>query len=122
MANPKHLKILKQGVKAWIKWCEDNPDVRPDFIKANLSGADLSMADLSEANLSRANLSEADLGAADLQYGSTERVGGDHGVGRSGVAAGIGLVGRGRGRELQQDGFRGEAVVGLVVGKFRDHQ
>jgi len=24
MANPEHLKILKQGVKAWNKWHEEN--------------------------------------------------------------------------------------------------
>ena len=31
MANPEHLKILKQGVEVWNKWREDNPDVYPDL-------------------------------------------------------------------------------------------
>jgi hypothetical protein len=41
MSNPEHLKILKQGVEAWNKWREENPDFRP-----NLSGADLREAHL----------------------------------------------------------------------------
>ena len=31
MANKEHLKILKQGVEAWNKWREENPDVKPDL-------------------------------------------------------------------------------------------
>ena len=41
MANPEHLEILKQGVEAWNRWLEDNPQL-PDFSGANLSGIDLS--------------------------------------------------------------------------------
>jgi len=40
MANPEHLEILKQGVKKWNKWREDNPDIEPD-----LSGIDFSKED-----------------------------------------------------------------------------
>ena len=36
MANPEHLKILKQGVKVWNKWCEENPDIEPDLRRAEL--------------------------------------------------------------------------------------
>lgn len=60
MANPEHLKIIKQGVKVWNKWREKNR-VIPD-----LADADLSKANLSEANLSEANLYGADLSGADL--------------------------------------------------------
>ena len=81
MANEEHLKILKQGVEAWNKWREENPNVQPSLSgvdlrnanlfranlrNANLSGADLSFADLLDANLSGANLSFADLSRADL--------------------------------------------------------
>ncbi len=71
MANPEHLAILKQGVKVWNRWREDNSDIRPelseaDFSYADLSGANLSEADLSYADLSGANLSEADFSYADL--------------------------------------------------------
>ena len=41
MANPKHLKILKQGVDAWNKWRVENPGITPV-----LEGADLREADL----------------------------------------------------------------------------
>jgi hypothetical protein len=61
MANEEHLKILKQKVGVWIQWRKDNPDVQPDFYKANLPGMDLRQYDLSGANLNRANLSEVNL-------------------------------------------------------------
>jgi hypothetical protein len=31
MANPEHVEILKQGVKAWNKWRKDNPAIDPDL-------------------------------------------------------------------------------------------
>ena len=47
MANPEHLKILKQGVDAWNKWRVENPAITPDFETAYLEGADLRRANLS---------------------------------------------------------------------------
>lgn len=67
MANPEHLKILKQGVEAWNKWREENPDIKPDLSQADLSGANLSEAFFGTADLSAANLSEADLSEAFLE-------------------------------------------------------
>jgi hypothetical protein len=82
MANGEHVKILKQGVKAWNGWREANPAVRPDFSGTNLSRANLSEADLAgadfgeaklvgailrEASLVEANLSTADLMGADFR-------------------------------------------------------
>jgi hypothetical protein len=81
MANEAHLKILNEGVSAWNKWRDENPDVRPDlresslpgaklskvnFSDANLSGADLSEVNFSDANLFGANLIRANLSGADL--------------------------------------------------------
>ena len=59
MANPEHLKILKQGVDAWNKWRVENPGIIPDLEGANLGQADLGGADLRIANLRGADLSEA---------------------------------------------------------------
>ncbi len=96
MANPEHLAVLEQGVKAWNKWRETNlgtlPDLRrakftfPEFHSlvltldelrnqgdpygrptgAHFSGVDLSFADLHFADLLFADLSAADLHFADL--------------------------------------------------------
>ncbi len=39
MANPEHLKILKQGVEAWNQWREQNPQTKPDLSGVDLGGA-----------------------------------------------------------------------------------
>ncbi len=77
MANPEHLQILKEGVKAWNEWRADNLDIRPhlrganleaaNLWGANLRGANLEGANLRGANLEDANLSGADLSDADLR-------------------------------------------------------
>jgi hypothetical protein len=67
MANLLHLLRLKRGVKFWNRWRKENPDVRPNLRKADLSGADLRGADLREANLRQANLRQANLRQADLR-------------------------------------------------------
>lgn len=71
MANPEHLKILKQGVEVWNEWQEKHPNVLPDLSEAdlrwvNLSTANLLGADLFETNLKGADLSSAKLLGADL--------------------------------------------------------
>lgn len=64
--NEEHLAILKQGVEVWNRWRDENPDVRPDLVGADLSGAGLKLADLSDARLSGAILNKADLQFARL--------------------------------------------------------
>jgi len=64
MANPEHLKILKQGVDAWNIWRVEDSGVFPD-----LEGADLLLADLSGINLSSAHLAGATLSGANLSGG-----------------------------------------------------
>jgi len=72
MANPEHLRKLKEGVEAWNLWRRaDFYRAQPDLSRADLTWADLHGAILSEANFSGANLtgadlSEAHLGVADL--------------------------------------------------------
>ena len=61
MANPEHLKILKQGKDIWNKWREANPKVTPNFEGADLSVADLSWMNLNDANFIGANLALAQL-------------------------------------------------------------
>jgi uncharacterized protein YjbI with pentapeptide repeats len=75
MANPEHLKILKQGVQQWNKWMQTRlisvfhgrgPLEMAHLRRANLGGADLRGADLSVVNLSGANLRGANLSGANL--------------------------------------------------------
>ncbi|HXU37457.1 MAG TPA: toll/interleukin-1 receptor domain-containing protein [Blastocatellia bacterium] len=95
MANKDHFRMLKQGVKAWNQWREDNAIIIPDLsginiavterraelgykhhssstmivLKGiNLQGAILKGATLSSAFLSQANLIDADLTDANLRY------------------------------------------------------
>lgn len=63
MANPKHLKILKQGVKPWNKWRKANPQIEPD-----VSGVDLERANLRGINLGGSyNPANGNLGNIDLE-------------------------------------------------------
>lgn len=62
MADQEHFKILRQGIGAWNRWRESNPDLAPD-----LSATDRSYAYLRGANLSRTNLSGVKFFAADLR-------------------------------------------------------
>ena len=55
MADEEQLKILRQGIAAWNKWREENPEA-PDLRGADLRGAILVGADLCGANLFRAHL------------------------------------------------------------------
>jgi len=85
MANEEHLKIIKQGSKAWNTWRQETlrgrpnlsgADLRglnlsglnpsPNLIGADFSGADLTRADLSGAYADGATLREANLSEAVL--------------------------------------------------------
>jgi TIR domain/Pentapeptide repeats (8 copies) len=67
MANPEHLAILRQGVKAWNASREKDLGTIPDLSEANLAKADLSGADLRGANLTRADLFLANLIRVNLE-------------------------------------------------------
>ncbi len=66
MAIRQQLSILKQGALPWNEWRKKNPDVRPDFQEASLTGTNLCRANLSGANLGGAELASADLQEANL--------------------------------------------------------
>lgn len=82
MANPDHLEILKQGVKRWNGWREENPEIDPDlsstdipypeledvdFSSTDLSATDLSLINLKDAAFNCADLADAKLSGADLR-------------------------------------------------------
>jgi len=66
MANPEHLRRLKEGVAGWNKWREESSRVVPDLSGATLSAAQMSGANLSSANLKHANLRRASLIVSNL--------------------------------------------------------
>ncbi len=68
-----HSKIFNQGVEAWNKWREENPELTPDlageqFSYENLSGINFSRMDLSYEDLSSATLIGADFTRAELDH------------------------------------------------------
>jgi uncharacterized protein YjbI with pentapeptide repeats len=68
VANPEHVKRLKQFVAEWDAWRDKTlSPLTVTARDANLSGADLSGADLKSRDLSYANLSNANLSNADLR-------------------------------------------------------
>ncbi len=72
MANPEHLKILKQGVEVWNRWREENPDVKIDLIEANFRAVSFKDANLANVNLFQANFRDAYLYGVNL-YGADLR-------------------------------------------------
>jgi len=67
MANPKHLKLLKNGVAAWNQWRKDAPDVWPDLVDAPLRNLCLDGVNLENSNLYRADLESTSLVDAKLR-------------------------------------------------------
>ncbi len=67
MANPEHLRILRQGTEAWNRWRKKHRAEQPDLSHADLRGANLRAANLNGANLRHANLEGANLGRAYLE-------------------------------------------------------
>ncbi len=74
MANPEHLAILKQGVKVWNEWREQNRDVRPDLNRADLNGQNLAFENFRRANLEQIHLAGATLKQADFVKAAPERM------------------------------------------------
>lgn len=59
--NQDHVKLLKSGSRNWNSWREDNPNIWPNLIGADLQGQDLSECDLHYASMQHANLAGANL-------------------------------------------------------------
>lgn len=73
MADEAQVKILKQGVKAWNDWRQENPRILPDLtaiemLGSNLAGINLDAADLTYAKLGGSYLSGANLINAALSF------------------------------------------------------
>ncbi|BAQ60632.1 pentapeptide repeat family protein [Geminocystis sp. NIES-3708] len=67
MANEEHLRILNKGVEVWNKWRQENPDIKPDLVGADLIGVNLiewkikpntSIMDLQNATLKEQQIRE----------------------------------------------------------------
>lgn len=66
MADKQHLELLKNGVDAWNKWREENPDIQPDLSNRDLTKRDLRKVNLCKAKLDSTNLAESALDGAKL--------------------------------------------------------
>ena len=66
MANPEHLKILKQGVEAWKAWRKEQKSNIIDLSEANFNGANLSGVNFSYADLTCSKFNGTDLTSADF--------------------------------------------------------
>ena len=67
MANPDHLKILKQGVEVWNQWREESPETRPDLSREKLAQLDLPQADLRDVDFSHSYLRGGSFPLADMR-------------------------------------------------------
>jgi uncharacterized protein YjbI with pentapeptide repeats len=67
MANPGHRAKLKEGVKAWNEWREENSAITADLVEANLRNANFEGANLGGAHLKGTNLLGVNLKGADLR-------------------------------------------------------
>jgi uncharacterized protein YjbI with pentapeptide repeats len=73
MANPEHVKIIRQGADVWNQWRTEHPTIKPDlsdtkFFRNNLRRVNLRGANLSSTDLSQVDLNEADLSDAELYW------------------------------------------------------
>lgn len=71
MADQEHLRILGEGVEAWNRWREENPEVGPDlsrmtFQETNLDDVNLDRTYLQSADFLRCSLNRASLSNAFL--------------------------------------------------------
>ena len=66
MPNQKHFEIVEQGVDAWNKWRDENPEIEPDLSDVDLSDKRLNNANFGETDLRRSDLSNTDLRGANL--------------------------------------------------------
>lgn len=67
MANQQHLAKLQQGQQIWNQWRENNPDIKPNFVGAELYGTNLIYANLKNANFTNAKLCGCKFLKADLK-------------------------------------------------------
>ena len=66
MPNQKHFEVVEQGVNAWNKWRDENPEIEPDLSDVDLSDKRLSNANFGDTDLRRSDLSNTDLRGANL--------------------------------------------------------
>lgn len=67
MADPNLVELLKQGVRQWNEWREQQRVIRPDLRNADLRGTYLGGGHVNATNLSGANLRDTDLRGANLE-------------------------------------------------------
>jgi hypothetical protein len=66
MANPEHLKILKQGVDVWNRWRKENPSIQPQLTNARLQDLQLDRINFENCVLNGAFFCKSTLIGANL--------------------------------------------------------
>jgi hypothetical protein len=68
MANPEHLKILRQGITVWNQWRKNNPSIKPDLSEIDFQKRNFAKANFSHANCYQSDFREANLAGASFEY------------------------------------------------------
>jgi uncharacterized protein YjbI with pentapeptide repeats len=66
MPSSEHFEIVNQGVDAWNKWREVNPEIEPDLSDVDLSEKKLNNANFGDTDLRRSDLTNTDFRGANL--------------------------------------------------------
>ncbi len=68
MSNPEHTSIIKHGVAEWNEWRKKNPQIIPDLVGEDFSGAHLRRANFARARLRSTCFESADISDSDFSF------------------------------------------------------
>lgn len=78
--NPEHIEVLLKGKDFWNEWRNENPEIIPQLIWANLDHMDLSYFNLKDADLNGASLWGTNFSFANLENTNLQGVHADEAI------------------------------------------